>query len=159
MATSGNLGPAVDASRELQFELDKILTFTTDNHEAHIQTHTRLMATPWMRKPELAQKLGIANAAAIQQNVMAHIQEHMQDLAGNQVDSTAATAGGQHRGHRRWPAARPAADRTLRGTRTPTGAAAAWCRWTDRPDRSSDHRHHDAVAAGARPDAARIMPL
>lgn len=49
---------------------------SADNREAHIQTHTHLMVT-WMRKPDLAAKLGIQNAAAIQADVMAHISERM----------------------------------------------------------------------------------
>jgi hypothetical protein len=105
VANSGNLGPAVDAGRELQYFLDseneclldgaEVLVMATDEHEAHVRTHTRLLSTPWMRKPHLAEKLGIQNAPQIQAAIMAHIQQHMQYLAGNAADATAATAGQQ----------------------------------------------------------------
>lgn len=105
VATSGNLGPAVNPSQELQYELesenewllagDQVLVNALDNHEQHIAMHTRLFATPWMRKPSLAQKLNIMNAPQLMQNVQQHIQEHMQYLQQNQAGSVAATAGQQ----------------------------------------------------------------
>lgn len=103
--SSGNLGPAADPAREAQFELDlenewllqgdSVLVNSLDDHENHIKMHTRLLATPWLRKPDLAQKLNIQNAPAIMQNVMGHIMQHMQALGSNQVSSTQTSAGQQ----------------------------------------------------------------
>jgi hypothetical protein len=45
-----------------------------DEHDAHLMMHSRLFATPWLREPDLAAKLGITNA----RQIMATIQQHMQ---------------------------------------------------------------------------------
>jgi hypothetical protein len=105
VATSGNLGPVEDPARELEYEMalenqwllnnENVLVNALDNHEAHIQYHTRLFSTPWLRKPDLAQKLGIDQAPAIQQTIMGHIQQHMQMLGGNQVATAGQNAGVQ----------------------------------------------------------------
>jgi hypothetical protein len=102
VAQSGNLGPVSDPVRELNNELlsenewlmngDQVQVMALDNHEQHIQMHTRLFSTPWLRKPDLAQKLGIANGPAILAGIAAHIQQHMTYLAQNQNASIATTA-------------------------------------------------------------------
>lgn len=105
VATSGNLGPVTDPARETLFEMglenewllegEQILVNALDNHEEHIKLHTRLFATPWLRKPSLAEKLKIPNAPQIMQTIMQHIQEHMQYLGQNQGSNAAATSGMQ----------------------------------------------------------------
>ena len=78
----------------------------------------------------------LVNAAAIQASVMGHLQEHMKYLAGNQLDSTAATAGQQP--------GQP--QRAIRGAGTLAGADAAWPGWTDGADCSTGQRHGYAAA-------------
>lgn len=105
VATSGNLGTVTDPVQEMLYELmsenewllngETVMVNAMDNHEDHIKTHTRLFATPWLRKPALAQKLQIQNAPAIQQSIQAHIQQHMQYLGQNQANQTATQAGVQ----------------------------------------------------------------
>lgn len=103
VATSGNLGPVTDPAQENEFELnlenewllqgEQILVNALDDHESHIKMHTRLFATPWLRKPDLAAKLGIQNAPQIMQTVMDHVQKHMSYLSQNSVNATQTTAG------------------------------------------------------------------
>jgi len=105
VATSGNLGPAVDPAREEQYELQsenewlmdgqEILVNALDNHQQHIQMHQRLFATPWLRNPAIAAKLGIQNASQIMTIIQQHIMQHMQFMQGNQTNQIATTAGQQ----------------------------------------------------------------
>jgi hypothetical protein len=103
VAVSGNLGPATDPTREQQYELqsenewlldgEQVLVNALDDHNAHIMMHTRLFATPWLRKPDLASKLGLTNAPTIMSTIQQHIQQHMQFLSSNQSNQIATTAG------------------------------------------------------------------
>jgi hypothetical protein len=75
----------LDPTRERQYELqsenewlsngEQVLVNALDDHNAHVMMHTRLSATPWLRKPDLAQKLGITNAPQIMQIVQNHIMQ------------------------------------------------------------------------------------
>jgi hypothetical protein len=51
------------------------MVIALDNHEQHIAAHTRLFSTPWLRKPDLAQQLDIANAPQIMQMIQQDIQQ------------------------------------------------------------------------------------
>ena len=103
VAVSGNLGPATDPTREQQYELqsenewllngEQVMVNALDDHNAHIMMHTRLFATPWLRKPDLASKLGLTNAPTIMSTIQQHIQQHMQFLSNNQSNQVATTAG------------------------------------------------------------------
>jgi len=103
VATSGNLGPAIDPAREAQFSLDleneallmgkAVQVFALDDHEAHVMQHKRLLNTPWIRQPDLAEKLGLTQAPQVLQAIMNHINEHMQMLQGN-MQNQAAMGGG-----------------------------------------------------------------
>lgn len=105
VVTSGNLSAATDPAQETKYLLElenewlmdgsQVLVNALDNHQEHIMTHTRLLATPWLRKPELAQQLGMQNAPTIMQNVMNHIQQHMGFLAGDAGNQQATNAGAQ----------------------------------------------------------------
>lgn len=104
VATSGNLGAATDPVREVQYELAKenewlidgqqIMVNALDDHQSHVLKHTRLLSTPWLRNPALAEKLNMTNAPQIQQVIQQHIQQHMQFMAGNAGNAT-AIAGAQ----------------------------------------------------------------
>jgi hypothetical protein len=104
VATSGNLGPALDPQREQQYELERenewlmdggpVLVDALDDHEKHLEMHSRLFSTPWLRRPQLAEKLGMQNAPAIMQNVQEHIMETCSKSA-NQAGSQATNAGAQ----------------------------------------------------------------
>jgi hypothetical protein len=75
----------LDPTRERQYELqsenewllngEQVLVNALDDHNAHVMMHTRLSATPWLRKPDLAQKLWITNAPQIMQIVQNHIMQ------------------------------------------------------------------------------------
>jgi hypothetical protein len=103
--TSGNLSAAYDPAQEVKYLLelenewlmagDQVLVNALDNHQEHIMTHQRLLSTPWLRKPDLAQQLGMTNAPQIMQNVMNHIQQHMGFLAGDHSNQMATNAGAQ----------------------------------------------------------------
>lgn len=105
VALSGNLGPAVDPAREAQYEMEKenewllnneqVLVNALDNHEQHIQTHARLFSTPWLRKPDLAQRLGQTNAPMVLSTIQQHIQQHMGFLQQNQTAGAMHAAGAQ----------------------------------------------------------------
>ena len=102
VATTGNLQAATDPALEQQFELNsenewlmanqQILAIALDNHEAHIAAHKTLLATNWLRNPAIAQQMGKTDAPAIMQNIMSHIQEHMQFLSQNQTNTVQTTA-------------------------------------------------------------------
>jgi hypothetical protein len=129
--TSGSLSAAEDPAREAMYELqlenewllagDQVLVNALDNHQEHIMTHTRLLATPWLRKPQLAQELGMTNAPTIMQGIMAHIQQHMGFLQGNQTNQAMTNAGAQP-GEPPGPV-HPAMGHSPPGGQPPSGAA------------------------------------
>lgn len=102
VAQTGNIGPAVDPAQEQNYELnlenewllngETVLVNALDNHQTHIAKHTQLFSVPWMRKPDLAQKLQITNAPQIQQTIQQHIMQHMQFLKNNQASTVQTNA-------------------------------------------------------------------
>jgi hypothetical protein len=105
VATSGQIGPVTDPVRQemdyLQYENEwllggeNVLVLATDDHSQHVQYHKGLFNQPWLRKPDLAEKLGITNAPQIMNIIQQHILSHMAYLGGNTANAVQATAGVQ----------------------------------------------------------------
>jgi hypothetical protein len=104
VATSGNLGAVTDPAREALYELqlenewllagDQVEVNALDDHEQHVGMHKRLFATPWLRKPALAERMGQTQAPAILQGIQDHIMSHMGYLSQNQTASVATQQAG-----------------------------------------------------------------
>jgi hypothetical protein len=67
----------------------------TRSHGARAMMRKCLLSVPWLRKPQLAGRMQIANAPQILQSVMTHIQPHMAYLSGNQQGHQLTGAGAQ----------------------------------------------------------------
>jgi hypothetical protein len=57
------------------------MVMNPDDHQAHVPKHKRLLATPWLRNVDIAEKLNMANAPAIQKTIQVHIVQNRQVIS------------------------------------------------------------------------------